>query len=211
MTLYGRFILPSPPPLLPLSQTLYDTARCLEDAFVSPSAVGHSLASPSLAAFPPPSSSSNTTTTTTFSSSLLASTPEAAAKRAEQADVNADRFRHLAAKCYTWSMQIGERVADPRTKLHEYFPRGRFAAPPAQASLLKEAFTLEDFMVCVGRSGRALLRLLRRTEWAELARTAKEEAPWGQDEREEEEDEEGEEGGDAMEIARDNARLSGSL
>jgi len=95
-----------------------------------------------------------------------------------------------------WSLQVGEAVADPRTKLHEYFPRGRFAAPPAQASLLKEAFTLEELMGCVGGSGRALLRLLRRTEWAELARTAKEEAPWGQQEGGEEGEEE--EGGVAM-------------
>ena len=87
-------------------------------------------------------------------------------------------------------------MADPRTKLHEYFPRGRFAAPPAQASLLKEAFTLEELMGCVGGSGRALLRLLRRTEWAELARTAKEDAPWGQQEGGEEGEEE--EGGVAM-------------
>ena len=173
-------------PFLLSSQTLHDTGRCVEDAFVSHSAVGHSLTSPSLAAASSSSSSTSSSTTT----------PEAAAKRAQEANANADRFRELASKCYMWSLQVGEAVADPRTKLHEYFPRGRFAAPPAQASLLKEAFTLEELMGCVGGSGRALLRLLRRTEWAELARTAKEDAPWGQQEGGEEGEEE--EGGVAM-------------
>lgn len=46
-----------------------------------------------------------------------------------------------------WAMQLAPIVADPRTALHEYFPRGRFAAPPQRASLLPDPFTLDDFLV----------------------------------------------------------------
>lgn len=48
---------------------------------------------------------------------------------------------------YMWALQLASVVADPRTALHEYFPRGRFAAPPQRASLLADPFTLDDFLV----------------------------------------------------------------
>lgn len=48
-----------------------------------------------------------------------------------------------------WALQLASLVADPRTALHEYFPRGRFAAPPQRASLLPDPFTVDDFLVRV--------------------------------------------------------------
>lgn len=57
---------------------------------------------------------------------------------------------------YMWALDLASVVADPRTALHEYFPRGRFAAPPQRASLLADPFTLDDFLV----------RVLERGEYA---------------------------------------------
>lgn len=59
--------------------------------------------------------------------------------------------------------------------------------------MLSDTFTLADLMECLSVSGKGLLRLLQRTDWAELARRANMEAPW-EEEGEEEEGEEEEEG-----------------
>ncbi len=83
-----------------------------------------------------------------------------------------------------WALQLASLVADPRTSLHEYFPRGRFAAPPQRASLLPDPFSLGDFLLRCQASARGLLRLRGDAEWG--ARAAAREAPWRVLEAEEE-------------------------
>jgi hypothetical protein len=76
-----------------------------------------------------------------------------------------------------WALQLASLAADPRTALHEYFPRGRFTAAP-NSSLLPDPFTLDDFLKKCQESGRGLLRLRGDAEWGLLAREAAVEAPW---------------------------------
>lgn len=118
------------------------------------------------------------------------SAPPSAGTSLLQTDANAARYRDLAAKCFMWSLQIGSTVADPKLRLYHYFPRGKKAGP-GSSSLLSDTFTLADLMECLSVSGKGLLRLFQRTDWAELARRANMEAPWEEEGEEEEGEEEG--------------------